>query len=133
MHQINTEAPTQHWTGQSLKGHYSEGCKTLIHDWESHARKNLYSPHYFPPWFIKHHLYHYTNNNALLGDKLELEQTACQHTAALLAPTAQSSAWPACNDHSKQGSTLIFEQIFELEFNCLFMFFNLAISLYKSL
>lgn len=85
-----THAPHQHRSahkhrsGQSLKGHYSEGCKTLFQDQESHARKNLHSPQCSPPWFIKHHLRCYTNNNAPLGDKLELEQTACQHAAAPL-------------------------------------------------
>lgn len=136
MHQINRSAHI-HWTGQSLKGCYSEGCKTLFQNWESHARKNLHSPQCSPPWFTKHHLHCYTNTNALLGDKLELEQTACQHAAALLAPTAQSSARPACNHRSKPGSVLIFEQIFDLEFNLpIYIFqpryFTVQISLARS-
>lgn len=73
------------------------------------------------------------NNNALLGDKRELEQTACQHAAALLAPTAQSSARPACNHHSKPGSVLILNRYLIWNLTCLFIFFNLAISLYKPL
>ena len=71
-----------------------------------HARKSSHSPQCSPHWFIKHHLQCCTNNNTLLGDKLELEQTAWQHAAALLAPTARSSARLARDRRSKPGADL---------------------------
>lgn len=79
MHQINTEAPTQCWVGQSLLRRMQNiilGLGILC--------QNLRSPQRPPSWFIKHHLHCFTINNALPGDKLELAEAACQHAAALL-------------------------------------------------
>lgn len=79
MHQINTEAPTQCWVGQSLLRRMQNiilGPGILC--------QNLRSPRRPPLWFTKHHLRCFTINNASSGDKLELEEAAWQHAAALL-------------------------------------------------
>lgn len=106
MHQIKTAASMHHGTGQSLKGHDSGGRNTLFQDWEAQVRKNLHAPQCFPSWFIEHHLHCYTNNNALLGDDLELEQTTSIARSSPARPDCSEAARPMCNCRTKPGSTL---------------------------
>lgn len=64
-------------------------------------------------WFTKHHLRCFTINNASSGDKLELEEAAWQHAAALLRGDRANRS----GQHSKPSSTLIHKQVCDLEFN----------------
>lgn len=64
-------------------------------------------------WFTKHHLRCFTINNASSGDKLELEEAAWQHAAALLRGDRANRS----GQHSKPSSTLIHKQVSDLEFN----------------
>lgn len=108
MHQINTEAPTQCWVGQSLLRRMQNiilGPGILC--------QNLCSPRRPPLWFTKHHLRCFTINNASSGDKLELEEAAWQHAAALLRGDRANRS----GQHSKPSSTLIHKQVSDLEFN----------------